>query len=312
MNENEIIDIINENILSPDVIFDQNKNFVSFNGFENSLDYGNYLEDVKDGFEAEIKAKIKSSKSRINAVLYVKELKLHLHKIIRYITTIEDNNLNESENLLYQHSLKNNLKMASEFLNIKNRTFYVNKGLLYNSDNTVEYKNLLVENCSDFVKEQYFMMDDILDYIELYDEFVQNITVDDFKHKDDFFEYNFNTLILSDKVKLTDKDIKIETLDIRQTALLFNYLQEAKLFLKYNKKGKAYFAYYLTGHSESNIRTNDGFGAIDSIKKDRDKPKKYKEIKLYNLNSVKTQVENLLKLIENDIEKYGKICVNPA
>ncbi|MCD4792126.1 MAG: hypothetical protein K8R54_02750 [Bacteroidales bacterium] len=93
-----------------------------------------------------------------------------------------------------------------------------------------------------------------------------------------FFELDFSTITLSDSVKLTDKKVnmKIDALDIRQTALLFDYLEQAKLILPYNNTNKAYFAHFLTGHAKEKIRTDKGFGMIESIRKDREKPKNMK------------------------------------
>jgi len=106
---------------------------------------------------------------------------------------------------------------------------------------------------------------------------------------------------------LTDKKVnmKIDTLDIRQTALLFDYLEKAKLILPYNNKDKASFAHYLTGHAKDKIRTDKGFGMIESIRKDREKPKKHEDVEFYNLKTVKNELNRVVRMINADIERLS-------
>mgnify|MGYP005851941141 CR=1 FL=1 len=230
---------------------------------------------------------------------------MHLYKLLRSFTTFEDNDLNEELNFFYEYLKSTQSKMPQEFINIKTHTVFINNNIIHDNIENGEEKRKFYNRLSVFVKKQYKLIIEIIDNIELYVDFVENITVEDFKHKDEFFEYSFNTLKLSDSLKLTNKDvnIKIKNLDIRQTALLFHYLEESGLFLKYDNGTKAYFAHYLTGHSMSNLRTDSGFGIIESIKKDREKPKDYNDLKFYNLNTLKKQVSSVIKLIDDDIKR---------
>jgi hypothetical protein len=88
--------------------------------------------------------------------------------------------------------------------------------------------------------------------------------------------------------------------------LLFDYLEQAELILPYTNKDKAVFAYYLTGHSKDKIRADKGFGVIESIRKDREKPKEYNEVEFYNLKTVKNHLKGVIKMINRDIERFSE------
>ncbi len=94
--------------------------------------------------------------------------------------------------------------------------------------------------------------------------------------------------------KLSSLGLKIDKLDIYQTAILFHFLKEHHAFLDYNNEALAKFAHYLTGHSEQNLRTDKGFGEIQHIiRQDR------KEEKFYDLKVVKKFLEEILDDIES-------------
>lgn len=106
------------------------------------------------------------------------------------------------------------------------------------------------------------------------------------------------------KATITLLNQKINSLDIRQTALLFHYLKENDLILKYDNKNLSRIVQALTGHSGQNLRANEGFGVIVDIKRDKSKPKSIKKSN-YNLSTVRKALSDILKQIDKDIKKYG-------
>lgn len=110
-------------------------------------------------------------------------------------------------------------------------------------------------------------------------------------------------IILTPEVKLTDKNIdaKIDKLDRYQSALFFHYLKEIKIILPYEDTSLARLVYYLTGHSEQNLRTK-GFAYIKRIKEDKEKNQNYKDTPNYNLTAINTVVKEILSMVDKDIE----------
>lgn len=104
--------------------------------------------------------------------------------------------------------------------------------------------------------------------------------------------YNFSKLRISGDV----------ILDKYQTALLFNYLREKEIILKgYSNAGLAKIAAALTGHSENNLRTEDGFGVIARIKSDKLKNSDKAKGEYYNLNTLNAALKQIIDQINEDI-----------
>ncbi len=322
----ELINLITQDIYYPEIdikqiidtekmegtFFESNGNVLIFNGFETSKQYIDFIWVLKDSLEVEIKQNIQSSTSRLKTLYYIKQLKLHIYKFKKLFKDKTMLNLSEAEQAIYKYCLKNKTNMPSEFYNVEEILYKTNKNISFSED----FKNKIGEiEKLDFEKFefrffsiQYEIVDELITMIDTFESFVENISIEEFKNKDDFFEADFHTLTLSDTVKLTDKEInmKIETLDIRQTALFFDYLEKAKLILKYNNSGKANFAHYLTGHSKDKIRTDKGFGMIEDIRTDRLKPTGFENEEFYNLNSVKNQLQKVIEMIDGDIIGLSK------
>jgi hypothetical protein len=290
-----------------------NDHILSFNGFLSQRNYTDYIWTLIESIEKEIKQNLKSASSRIKALYYIKQLKLDIKKFSRSFTVIIENRLNEYEQAFYDYLKNSNKNLPEELLNIKEYKLTVNRNIVYSEE--------LKELCTDlsdqkiinrfesaFVSVQKTMVEELEMMIETFESFVENVSVEDFNNKDEFFEIDFSTVTLSDSVKLTDKKVnmKIDTLDIRQSALLFDYLEKAKLILPYNNKDKAYFTHYLTGHAQEKLRTEKGFGMIEAIRKDKEKPKKFEDVRFYNLKTVRNELNRLVRLINKDIDRFSE------
>lgn len=92
-----------------------------------------------------------------------------------------------------------------------------------------------------------------------------------------------------------------EALDIYQTALLFDYLRRYKGILPYKDIGLAKLVSTLTGHSDQNIRTTKGFGAISYIISDKAKNKNHAKTPNYNLTTVKQFLQIIIDEIDREI-----------
>jgi hypothetical protein len=113
------------------------------------------------------------------------------------------------------------------------------------------------------------------------------------------------TIILPENFSLPRMNLTISKLDIRQTALLFYYLREFELVLKYNDDSLVKIICALTGHSEQNIRTKKGFGIIQDIKRDipDTKTRQFKEVPNYNLNVLRSVLNEIIEEIDEQTKK---------
>jgi hypothetical protein len=286
---------------------------LTFNGFTNREAYTDYVWSLIENIEKEIKNNIKKASSRLKALYYIKQLKLNIKKCARSFSESIDNGLEDYEQVLYDHLKASKKKMPSEFQNLKEVKLNRNKNVSHSEELSELIKSehnhrQIYRFESDFVSVQIAMAEELEMMIDTYESFIENVSVEDFNNKDEFFEIDFSTVTLSDSVKLTDKKVnmKIDTLDIRQSALLFDYLEKAKLILPYNNKDKAYFTHYLTGHAQEKLRTEKGFGMIEAIRKDKEKPKKFEDVRFYNLKTVRNELNRLVRLINKDIDRFSE------
>ena len=84
------------------------------------------------------------------------------------------------------------------------------------------------------------------------------------------------------------------SLDIRQSAILFYLLRKHKAIIPYSDASLAKFVHYLTGYSESNLRTRKGLGNYWSIIKENREG-------ISNYNAIK--VKEFLETVLEDLEK---------
>ncbi len=119
-------------------------------------------------------------------------------------------------------------------------------------------------------------------------------------------------LVLPENFKLPKMNFVAPRLDIRQTALLFNYLKKYNVILDYQDDSLAKIVSSLTGHSEQNIRTGEGFGMIQYIKQDHpdSKTKKFKSEPNHNLIVLRYLLVEILEDLDTqmneNIERYKK------
>ena len=102
---------------------------------------------------------------------------------------------------------------------------------------------------------------------------------------------------LPENFSLTKERIKASNLDIRQTALLFYYLRKKEAVINYTDASLAKIVHYLTGHSESNIRQNKGFGNIINIEKEVREKESF-----YNIKKLKSFLEDIISDIDKKID----------
>jgi len=117
-------------------------------------------------------------------------------------------------------------------------------------------------------------------------------------------------IIIGDDFKFSQlKQIGNTILDKYQTALLFDYLRKKELILRVyeeNNDALSKLVAALTGHSDQNLRTKDGFGAIANIKSDNLKNKLKADSSNYNLNVVRKALLLIISQIDEDIMTENK------
>ena len=97
---------------------------------------------------------------------------------------------------------------------------------------------------------------------------------------------------------LTERGIKSEALDIRQTAVLFHFLRNNKATIEYTDLSYSKLVHYFSGHSAENLRKKSGFGNIREIIKETRQGEKY-----HNAKVVKSLLEKIISDIEEEINK---------
>ena len=125
------------------------------------------------------------------------------------------------------------------------------------------------------------------------------------KEKD--FEIHIDTkpiIKLPEFFTLPNKQKPIRRLDIRQTALLFELMKDKDVVLNYDYDDLAKIVSALTGHSEQNLRTTDGFGVKSLIFSDKEKTKtkNFKKIQNHNLIVVKGVLEEIVGILDKQME----------
>jgi hypothetical protein len=96
-------------------------------------------------------------------------------------------------------------------------------------------------------------------------------------------------------------------LDMRQSALLFYYLKEAKVIQPHVNDKLSIYISLLTGFSEQKLRTTKGLGSIPNIMSDKNVViKKKKDTPHFNLNSVKNALQKIIKDVEFEIAERSK------
>lgn len=110
---------------------------------------------------------------------------------------------------------------------------------------------------------------------------------------------------LPETFNLPKLDLKVNKLDIRQTALLFHLLKKQGIILEYSVESLAKIVYTLTGYSEQNLRTKSGFGIIGDILRDTPETKSSiaQNILNYNLLEVKAKLEDIIAYLDIQMQK---------
>jgi len=93
-------------------------------------------------------------------------------------------------------------------------------------------------------------------------------------------------------------------LDIRQTALLFHYLKEYGLVLTHSPNAMSKMVSALTGYSKKNLQDNWNIDNLNEIKGDQPsgKPDKYQKIQNFNLNAVRTALQEIIDEIDHQMK----------
>ena len=105
-----------------------------------------------------------------------------------------------------------------------------------------------------------------------------------------------NLRTLDPDINFKEPNGKALGLDLKQTSILFSYLMEKDVILKYDNTSLAKLIHHLTGHSEQNLRTI-GLAHLYSIKKEVRKNTPY-----HNLIAVRSLLEGLLAEIKSEIK----------
>ena len=280
---------------------------IKFNGFDKKADYIDFCQFLIQNVSQEIEKELKASVSRNKALYYTKSLKNDLSRYRKPFSELKAYDLSDAELFLYQHLKNAKQKLPEEFVGIKKTKYLTNKNISYSPHFTNGSKNIdrkfLNEFENSFASIQLAMLEEVVDVVEKFENFIESLSDEEFKNDYEFFEHKHPVLALSENVKLTNKeiDIKIETLNKRQTELFFHYLERAKLMLEYTITDKATFAHYLTGHGKRQLQQIMGEDSIQLLKWDIDNPKMKSNFKYDNLNVLKKQLNNIIKIIDDDI-----------
>ncbi len=290
---------LNDKNVKPDILF---------NGYAKKDDYIKFCQLLIESINFEIENELRLSVSRNKALFYIKSIKMDF---INYKNSFSENKayeLTDTELMLYQHLKNTKSKLPEEFIGIKKRKYLTNNNISYSdkfkSESDIFDRKSLNEFENTFASIQLAMIEEISENISKFELFIENITEEEFQKDKNFFEHKHPVLTLSEDIKLTDKevDIKIDTLDKRQTVLFFHYLERAKLILEYTNTDKATFAHYLSGHVRRQLQQLMGETSIRMLKLDVNKPNEEASFKYENLNVLKEQLKNVIEIIENDIE----------
>ena len=161
-----------------------------------------------------------------------------------------------------------------------------------------ELNDMFVDYETQFDEEDYNLTSDYKDIISDKIDSLKNDVTDNYASNPSRPFYEPAVIQLPEDFKLTSMNLKASGLDINQTAILFYMLRKKDAFLNYNDSDLAKFAHYLTGHSEQNLRTRKGFGAIQDIMD------QYRQGESsFNLKSLKIFLEELIEDIDNEIKE---------
>lgn len=303
------IDNIDPQSVNSDVITEFNDKKMIFNKYDNPNDYKDYLWEVIDEIKKSIVQTIIKSKSRSTVLFYLKQLKSELSDIKKSFIILKESNIDDLNEALKPFMKTNSIKDKSKQI----KKFLYNKHLQIPIEFikiNIQQNNLkMIIFIHNFVIYQKSAYIEIKQNIKLFEDFIENLSSAEFKNKDSLYELNFIKYnITEDQVlkKPLQRNVKaISTLDIRQVALMYDYFEKANLFITYRfKKDKAFVANLMTGFSEKNL-IYDGFSDIEAVKRDSGEyvvyPGKEKP-KLYNLNSVKNALKEVLKMVDKDIK----------
>jgi hypothetical protein len=236
---------------------------VRINGMYHKIFYGD-LGNAFNEFNWEIKYNLKKG-SLIN------NISSYFEKLEEELTILSDN--------ITEHETK---------LNSQLKWLYLPKNIDKSFLNSEGLNDSIIENISSIF---LFIKNNIIEIIESIKKFEDP----NFAEKGiDIPEEMFSNVI----IPTTSTGI----LDIYQTALLFYYLKKYKAIIPLTYTSLAKLVGALTGHSEQNIRTEKGFGAIADIFADRVKNQNFKDQPNYNLLILK---EFMMKIID-DIELQMK------
>lgn len=294
-----------------------NGNKLLFNDFESNVFYKDFCWNLLESVKKDIVDNFITSKTRVKVLFDIKQIKTELLNVENFIITYKHNNLNDVHKMFYEHSIERNIPLADELRNANFSDLNSNKYIKYseelkeliNEDNIKEVEKFI----HSFISTQIILFGELVSTIELYESFIENISSEEFKNKEVLNELSFirNVIPEFEKNKVfTHGNLKeIRTLDIKQVALFYDYLEKAKLIIQYKyKKDKAFLAHHLTGYSEHNLRAKEGFPFIDAIKEDRKghvHKKNKKDIDFFNLKTVREQIANVIKLVDKDIERLS-------
>lgn len=278
-----------------------------YNNYRESDSYRTYLASLSKKIKEDFINSTNYLKTTPQKILYLEAQKYYFQNIKVDYQIVEDKYLASPRNMVLPKKFL--IQIPHEIIDY----YQIDEELQFHIEKWQSIRFILMES---------IYTDDILEFIDRQKEKLMLAELSDLKISDPFFQIDLksekgtddssineskelNLSSLPDQSKRKRAHLTIQKLDIRQTALFFYYLRKFDFVLDYADDSFAKIINVLTGHSEQNIRTKKGFGVIGSIKNDEpdSKPKYFIEKPNHNLEVLKSALLEIIKEIDNQIEK---------
>ena len=285
----------NDNETKGKIIYDDNQIF-TFNGFPDYVEYTNSIYDERLWVDFYFEKIIANCQQKYKA--------LNLVADVTRMVSFAKSNFEKANDPLHNPIVRG--KMVYPIEKIKNHNIQWDEKIEigssgYPNSNMEKIRNVILH----ISKVQLDCLNNIEESAEHWNRKIERIPDSVEWKNNDVFEVVTPPIIIDENVRLTHPHLKLKNpLDKYQIILLYHYLEKRSVFFKdYNDSDKAKLLYLLSTHNEQDLREN--IPAIRSIKDDTVKNQKKRKQSLYNLNTLRELISNLLDDINSDIQKLS-------